>query len=50
MMNRDLGILLKGRKNTNLNLELNPGHPGKYIMSRHLWEICLPNEECFTSN
>jgi len=50
MMNWDLGILLKGRKNTNFNLELDPGHPGKYIMSRYLWEICLSNEEWFTSN
>ena len=45
MMNRDLGILLKEGKGSSLNLELDPEHPEKYVMPKHLWEMCLSNEE-----
>ena len=43
MMNRDFGILLKEGKGDKLNLELDPEHPEKYAMPKHLWEMCLSN-------
>ena len=45
MMNRDFGILLKEGKGSSINLELDPEHPEKYVMPKHLWEMCLSNEE-----
>ena len=45
MMNRDFGILLKEGKGDQLNLELDPEHPEKYAMPKHLWEMCLSGQD-----
>ena len=45
MMNRDFGILLKEGKGEQLNLELDPEHPEKYAMPKHLWEMCLTDQD-----
>ena len=45
MMNRDFGILLKEGKGDQLNLELDPEHPEKYVMPKHLWEMCLSGQD-----
>jgi hypothetical protein len=46
MMNRDFGILLKEGKGDQLNLELDPEHPEKYVMPKHLWKMCLSGKDC----
>ena len=45
MMNRDFGILLKEGKGDQINLELDPEHPEKYAMPKHLWEMCLSGQD-----
>ena len=45
MMNRDFGILLKEGKGDKIDVELDPEHPEKYAMPKHLWEMCMADED-----
>ena len=45
MMNRDFGILLKEGKGDKLDSELDPDHPEKYAMPKHLWEMCMSDQD-----
>ena len=45
MMNKDLGILLKEGQGNKINLEIDPEHPEKYAMPKHLWEMCLSDQD-----
>jgi 2,4-dienoyl-CoA reductase-like NADH-dependent reductase (Old Yellow Enzyme family) len=41
LLNKDLGILLKEGKADEINLELDPEHPEKYLIPSELWKACL---------
>ena len=45
MMNRDLGILLKEGKGNKIRTELDPEHPEIYAMPKHLFEMCLSDQD-----
>ena len=39
MINRDIGILLKENKGSQLATEIDPEHPEKYVMPENLWKM-----------
>ena len=41
LLNKDLGVLLKEGKADEINLELDPDHPEKYLIPNELWKACL---------
>ena len=45
MLNRDFGLLLKEGKGDKLNLELDPEHPEKYSLPKHLWDMCMTGQD-----
>ena len=45
IMNRDFGILLKEGKGDKLDSELDPEHPEKYAIPKHLWEMCISGQD-----
>ena len=45
MLNPDFAILLKEGKGDKINLELDPEHPELYKLPKHLWEMCLENQD-----
>ena len=41
LLNKDLGVLLESGKGDEINLELDPEHPEKYLIPIELWKACL---------
>ena len=41
LLNKDLGVLLEEGKKDEINLELDPEHPEKYLIPSELWKACL---------
>ncbi len=41
LLNKDLGVLLEEGKADEINLELDPEHPEKYLIPSELWKACL---------